>query len=300
MTTRRVLDRDRRAESERNVKEASSQQSRDALPARYRVQSVQRALDILEFVAEGNHGGVGLADIARYLDVSKSTAFSLVQTLVSNGFLAGADPGPTRRYRLGFALARLGDKVLTQTELADIARPILQELAETLGQTTRLGVADGHQYMVSLCQVEGPGNVRFSRNLGRRELVHCTALGKAFLSTLSEREVRAIVADVGLPQRTRQTITKVQRLLEDLALTRERGYALDDEEDADGVLCVGAPVFDHTGRCVAAISSTTLKFEADAGRIRAIGNAMRTYAARLSTAVGWDVTPSDDVEKARE
>jgi DNA-binding IclR family transcriptional regulator len=90
--------------------------------------------------------------------------------------------------------------------------------------------------------------------VGKRALVHSTALGKAILSGMSSAEVQQLVAQCGLPAITTNTITDPERFLEEINRTRERGFALDDEENEIGVRCVAAPIFDHTGQAVAAVS----------------------------------------------
>jgi IclR family acetate operon transcriptional repressor len=254
-------------------------------PDRYRVRSVERALDVLEALAEAGAEGLGLAELSRRLGTSKSTALALLRTLTGRGFVAELGNGRSRRYALGLALARRGDPVLSQNSLLDVALPFLRTMTEETGWTSRVGVLDD-AYAVMIGRVDGPGIVRFQSNLARRELPHCSAIGKALLSHLPEERVRAIVERTGLPRRTATTITDVEALLDDLALVRERRYAVDDEEDSDGVFCVGASVYDHRQACVAAISLTGLKPTLPAGGIDGLGQVVRRSAAAISASLG--------------
>jgi IclR family acetate operon transcriptional repressor len=252
---------------------------------RYRVRSVERALDVLEVLGEADSNGVRLAELARRLDTSKSTVLAVLRTLTARGFVAELGEGRARRYRLGLALARLGDQVLGQFDLLDVALPSLQAMTDETGWTSRVGVLD-EAFAVILGRVDGPGIIRFQSNLARRELPHCSAIGKALLSHLAEEDVRAIVARTGLPGRTATTITDVGHLLRELEGVRGKEYAVDDEEDSEGVCCVGSSVFDHRNACVAAISVTGLKLMLPAGGIDAMGQVVRRYAAEISTKLG--------------
>ena len=252
---------------------------------KYRVHSVERALRILDILATAGVEGASGTDIGRQLGVSKSTAFALLQTLKSRDFVTDAGTGTGRRYRLGMGLARLGDRVVSETTINDIAMPVLRALTEATGYTSRLAVLD-EGYAIVVARVDSPGVVRFSTHLGRRELAHCSGVGKALLSSLPPDDVRTIVGMTGMPRRTSHTITDIETLGEDLAIVRQRGYSIDDEEDADGVFCVGAPVYDFRGVCAGAISITGLKLDLPAWRIRELGQSVREHADRIALLLG--------------
>jgi IclR family acetate operon transcriptional repressor len=252
---------------------------------RYRVQSVERALDLLEALAGAGQEGMALSGLARQLDTSKSTVLALLRTLTGRGFVAEVGTGRARRYRLGLALARLGDEVLSQISLLDVALPSLRAMTDETGWTSRVGVLD-EAFAVIIGRVDGPGIVRFQSGLARRELPHCSAVGKALLSNLPEAQVRAIVERTGLPARTATTITDVQQLLRDLDQVRARRFSIDDEEDSEGVICLGAPVYDHRGACVGAISVTGLKLSLPPGGIDELGPVVRRFADGVSADLG--------------
>ncbi len=266
---------------------SAPEKSREATDGdeRYRVRSVERALELLDALAEADADGLGLAEIARALGISKSTALALLRTLSARGFVAEIGDGRARRYGLGLSLARLGDRVLSQISLLDVALPVLRTMTEETGWTSRVGVLDD-AYAVMVGRVDGPGIVRFQSTLAQRELPHCSAIGKALLSHLPEERVRAIVKRTGLPRRTATTITDVDALLADLELVRSREYGVDDEEDNDGVICVGSSVYDHRGACAGAISLTGLKPTLPADGIDGLGQLVRRYAAEISAGLG--------------
>jgi IclR family transcriptional regulator, acetate operon repressor len=253
---------------------------------RYRVQSVERAFALLEALAEAGPEGMTLSSLARSLGVSKSTAYAILQTLLAGGFVADAGAGMSRRYRLGMALARLGDVVVSQIALRDVAMPVIRDLTAETGLTSRLAVLD-EAYAIVIARVDAPqSTVRFTASLGKREHLHCSAVGKSMLAALPAATVREIVAAAGLPGKTPHTITDEPALQAELAIVGRRGYAIDDEEDAEGVFCVGSAVFDHSGHCVGAVSVTGLKLDLPAWRVEQIGGSVRGHATRISQLLG--------------
>jgi IclR family acetate operon transcriptional repressor len=253
---------------------------------RYRVQSVERAFLLLEALAEAGPEGKTLSDLGRALGVSKSTAYAILQTLLTGGFVADAGSGMTRRYRLGMALARLGDVVVSQIALRDVAMPVLRDLTALTGLTSRVAVLD-EPYAVVIGRVDAPrGTIRFAANLGKREHLHCSAVGKAMLAALPPQTVREIVSTAGMPGKTAKTIIEEAALFSDLEEVSRRGYAIDDEEDADGVFCVGSAVLDHSPRCVGAVSVTGLKLDLPVWRVEQLGRTVGEHAARVSALLG--------------
>jgi IclR family transcriptional regulator, acetate operon repressor len=250
---------------------------------RYTVRSVARALRLVDVVAGGPPEGQSLSDLARALGTSKSTTLALARTLAGFGYLRDTRPGP--RYTLGTALIRMGDISRQQLPLGDLCRPLLEELADATKMTSRVAVCD-EGYPVFIERVDGPGSVRFHAPLGQREIPYASAAGKAILSTMSKREVRAICAQTGLRPRTGHTITDIDALLDNLALSRGQGFAVDDEEDAEGIICAGAAFFGHDGSCAGAVSVTGIKGDLPAWRVDELGRTVRRYADKVSEILG--------------
>lgn len=252
---------------------------------RYRVQSLGRALDLLDLIARHGKDGARLSDLARALSVSKAATYALLQTLLARDFIADIGHGVARRYRLGLALAHLGDQAVGNISLADIAVPVLRELTGEVDRTSRVAVLDDG-YAVVIGRVDAPGAIRFDAALGRRELPHSSAVGKALLAALPAAEARAIVRRIGLAPRTPRTITSIGPLIDDLKRTVRRGYAIDDEEDTEGVVCVGTCVFDRTGAAAGAISVTFLKHGSLDGRLEGLATTLIRFADRISRELG--------------
>ena len=250
------------------------------------LRSVGRALDLLEILGSAEGAGLNVGEIAKQAGISKSTAFLVLQTLVARQFVADIRSGTSRVYRLGPALAHLSRLIPVDLNIGQIAAPFLDELMQQTNLTTRLAVLDDG-YAVTISQVDPPGPFRMTASLGQRELPHCSSLGKALLIQTTDQDVKAIAKRVGLPRRTSKTITNIKDLIADLHQTRQRGYAIDDEEDNDGVICLGAPVYDHQQKIVAAISVTGMKQTQIGKKLDGVAKIVTLTAQRLSAQLGF-------------
>lgn len=249
---------------------------------RYRVQSVERAVFVLGVLGDAGPDGLTLSELSRALGASKSSAFAILQTLLGYGFVADSGAGMSRRYRLGLALARLGDLVVSQIALRDLALPVLRELTAATGLTSRVAVLEA-PYVVVIGRVDAQSDaVRFATNLFKRELMHSSAVGKAMLASIPEPEARAHLRQAGMPRKTRRTLTDPERLMAELAHVRHKRWFLDDEEDAEGVCCIGSPIVLEDGGCAGAISVTGLKVDVPAWRLHGIGESVREHADRIA------------------
>lgn len=246
---------------------------------KYPVQSVGRAVELLEAVARSGSVGLSLTELAGAIGLAKSSALASASTLVQCGFLRTEVPGP--RYHLGFALLRFGDLVLQHTSLSTIALPVLHELSEQTGLTARFALND-QGYPVFIERVDGRGAVRIHATLGQRESPHATGAGKAILAQLDEAVVLRVLGEAGLPRHTATTITSVPAFLLELERIRLMGFGVDNEEESEGIVCVGAPIFDHQHACTGAISLTGLKVDMSEGEVGRLGALVREYADRIT------------------
>lgn len=247
---------------------------------RYQVQSVARALAIIDMIADSGPSGMNVTEMAERLGVAKSTALALARTLTASGYLRSIDPGP--RYVLGLTLLRLGDLVGQQTSIAEVGLPVLRNLASTTGMTVRLAM-NQNGFPVFVERIDGSGSVRFHAPLGQREQPHATAAGKAILANLPDEKVADILAESGMPRYTANTVTNPDDLRAELARVRTIGFAVDDEEEAEGVFCVGSAIFDHQGHVVGALSVTGLKVDVSLHDVQRLGTIVREHANRLTS-----------------
>jgi IclR family transcriptional regulator, acetate operon repressor len=249
------------------------------IAGQYTVQSVARALRLVEIVAGGPPGGLSLSELARALGASKSSTLALARTLAAFGYLRSAEPGPG--YALGMSLVRLGDIVARRLSIADLCRPRIEDLAQATKMSAAVAISD-EGYPVFVERVDGPGDVRFRTQLGLREPPHASAAGKAILAAMDEDGIRRLCAEAGLAPRTGRTITGIEALLDDLAQARRRGYAVTDEEYMEGVIGLAAAFSGRDGSCGGAVSVTGIKGDLPGWRVDEIGRTVRRAADDVS------------------
>jgi IclR family transcriptional regulator, acetate operon repressor len=254
---------------------------------RYVVGSVARAMRIVALVADAPDG-LSLAEIARSMEVSKSAAHALARTLVSGGYLRTVQPGP--RYKPGMELVHLGEAARGSIQLGRVCHPVLAELSRTTGLTTRAAISDDG-YPVFIDRVDAPGVIRFYTPLGVRELPHTSAAGKAMLAAQPASLTERIAAETELPARTPNTIRTLEGLNADLEVVRTRGYAVDDEEDALGVMCIAAVFSDHAGEVAGAISATGISRDIQAYGLETLGGEIARAAAVVTDLLGGGDRP---------
>lgn len=216
-----------------------------------RIQALARASNIIDVVAAGSEEGVGLREISQATELNKTTAFNLIASLVTLGFLEQDEH--SRLYRLGLRNLELGRIVQCRLDVSDLAQPILTELCKKTNETVNLGLPDLFDLLV-IDSFRGSQILHATSYPGWRFLYHCTALGKAILSRWDEPMRRTLYRLQGLPQQTPRTITDPDKLEKALARYKARGYALDLEENGLGVNGIGAPIMNGLGEVAAAVS----------------------------------------------
>lgn len=245
-------------------------------------QSAERALLMLEYLAET--GRAGLGTIARGLRLNKSTAHRFLSTLVRAGYVR-QDP-VDRTYTLTTRVVEIASQVVQRLQIHPVVHPVLEELAATVGETVHLGILDGYD-LVYIDKVEGNSTVLMASRIGARDACHSTALGKVLLSGLAEAEWDAYIRRRGLTRRTARTITRRERLLDELRRVREKGWAADDVENEEGIRCLAAPVRDHRGQMVAAMSISGWTVSMTAQRVPELVPLLLASARRASETLGY-------------
>jgi DNA-binding IclR family transcriptional regulator len=213
-----------------------------------RLSSVAAAIKLLKAFSE-DETEFGISGLAKRLGLAKSTVHRLATTLVADGLLE-QDP-QSGQYRLGIALFRLGALVRRRMDVSNEARPFLFDLRKKTNETVHLAILDGSDIMY-VYYLESTQAIRMRSDLGGRKPAYCTAEGQAILA-FGPTEVVDRVVKNGLRARTPQTVTDVGKLLKVLALVRQRGYAMDDEESEIGMRCIAAPIRNDGGEIVAAV-----------------------------------------------
>ena len=214
------------------------------------LQTIQKAGDLLALF-DRNHTEWGVREVAEKLKMAKSSTHDLMSSLAKLGFLNKTEDS---RYRLGWRLVTLSEVLLATTELRQEAHPVMEELAVQYQETIHLAVLDDTQ-AVYVDKLEGRQAVRVElTSLGARLYAHCSSLGKVLLAYSSEAEVKRIIQTAGLPRFTPNTITDEEELQQNLVKIRKQGFAYDMEEILPDLCCVAAPIYNHKGQMIAAIS----------------------------------------------
>ena len=252
---------------------------------RYRVQSVGRALDIIDKIASSGKDGARLTDLALAGGITKAAAYAILLSLKAAGIVSDAGEGMGKRYRLGLALIRLGDLAVAGTGVAEVAMPVLRQLTQATGITSRVAIWDEDAAVV-VGRADAPDAIRFDAALGRRERPHCSAVGKIFLAAMPRQQAIDILERVGHPARTPKTLSTMPALTSALDTVVSRHFALDDEEDHAGVVCIAAAIFGHDGAAIGAISVTTLKQLLPDHALPPLARALIEHADRISVALG--------------
>lgn len=245
------------------------------------VQSVDRAVSILEILARD--GWSGVTEIARELEVHKSTVSRLVGTLETRG-LVEQEPS-SQKYRLGFAVARLAAGVRVEVDVADAARTVCAELSERLQEAVNLAVLADDQ-VISIEQVNRSNSMIAVDWVGQRHPLHATASGKVYLA-FGPQELRDRVLRGRLRRCTPRTITTLRDLRDHLDDIRRRGYATTAGELERGLHAAAAPVRGADGEVVGVIVVSGPEYRLPMGELDAVGEQVRKGAATVSRRLGW-------------
>ena len=245
------------------------------------IKSLGKVLHVLECFSRAERG-LGLAEIASRTRLPKATTHRLLASPKSIGFIE-QDHG-VDQYRLGMKLLELGSVVLANMELPREAQPFVDRLAAMSGAAVHLCVFDGAQ-AVFIDRRRADNATRNTLTLLEGAPVHCTAVGKAMLAFQPARVVERVIA-AGLTGFTAHTLTTAERLRAELALTRERGWAVDDEEHEPGTRCVAAPIRNGAGQVIAAISVSSTPEVISPDRDEARGRLVTGIAGELSRRLG--------------
>ncbi len=244
------------------------------------VQSVDRALGILEVLARTGESGV--TELAVELGVHKSTAFRLVATLEAHRLVEQtSDRG---RYRLGMGILRLAGATTARLDLVQEARPISRQLAADTGETVNIAVL-AESSALYLDQVAGSSALQPHNWVGQHIPLHATSNGKVLLSGLDESTLDTTLGK--LPSFTPHTITGRAKFLDELTRVREQGYAVAVDELEVGLTAVAAPIRNAHGDVVASMSVSGPSFRLPEDRLGEVVRLVLSAAAEVSHRLGW-------------
>ncbi|MCR9085568.1 MAG: IclR family transcriptional regulator [Rhodobacteraceae bacterium] len=245
------------------------------------IQALERGLVVLRTVASAD--ALTLSEVSERLDIPVATAHRILATLEKMRFVR-LDQA-SQRWSVGVEAFRTGTSFLRQTNLLEIGRTAMRRLMEDTGETANMAVRDGGE-VVFIGQVETHAPIRAFFRPGTRGALHASGIGKALLSAMPQGEADALLSRAGLRDFTPHTRTNLADLRRDLAESRARGWAVDDEERYLGMRCVAAPIFDSSEQAVAGISVSGPTVRLDRAALQAIGPRVREAAREVEEGLG--------------
>lgn len=246
------------------------------------VQSIGRAFAILEAVAR-HRDGIGLAELSKSVGLHNSTAFHLVKTMVTLGYIRQMKDN--KRYRIGRPLFALAASALDEMEMVSLATPILEDLSRETGESSHFAVRMGDAVVI-IARTSGPSAFQLTERVGVVRPAHCTALGKVILSALRPDQLERFFGRAELKTLTPRTITDAQILRREIEEVRRSGIAFDDGEFDAEVRCIGIPVRDFTGQVMGAIGISGPVWRLSIQMLQSRSRILQAAADRLSGEFG--------------
>ncbi len=247
------------------------------------IQSVKRALDILNLFTSARPQ-LGISDISKLMGLPMPTVHGLVKTLRNDNFLIQNED--SKKYSLGFKIHELGSYLTTTLKINQVGGDIVNELSKKTGAISRIGLWDQNTILITYHGFPGNDSSQFPQ-LGPRIPGHCTALGKAVLTTFSQDRLEEYLEDKPLVKYTSNTITDKKKLYKILKKGASNGYISESEEYFAGINCIAVPVFDFSGKSVGAVSLTVKKEELQQNKIKKYCEEIKKTGMELSRRMGF-------------
>ncbi|MBK1698770.1 HTH-type transcriptional regulator BhcR [Rhodovibrio salinarum] len=245
------------------------------------VQALDRGIQVLATLSQ--FGRATLTDLAVTAEMAPSTVHRLLETLRQHSIVEFDEVDQT--WAVGVEAFRIGSTYLLRANYIDAGRQMMRRMVERTGETANLGVPDAGD-VVFVSQVETQQPIRAFFPPGTRGHMHASGIGKALLAEMSSERVAAITRQRGLPAFTDNTITTLDRLNEDLAATRTRGWAIDDQERQLGMRCLAAPIFNEFREIVAGISISGPAVRLPDDKLAEFGPLVRESADEVTHRIG--------------
>jgi Transcriptional regulator len=247
------------------------------------IKSLQKAIRILDILKDAADG-MSLAEICSRIKLSKSTVHGLISTMRDENFI---EQSPTDgKYKLGVRLFELGNAVARNWDVRKVALYHMKKLLADFGETVHLVKLDQNEVLY-IDKLEGIKALRIVSEIGTRLPLYCTGVGKAMMAYLPEYEIERFMRKITFVKFTPNTITNLEALKRELESVRKRGYAEDNQEIMEGLTCIAAPIFDHAGNAIYAISVSgpTYRFDHEM-REKAI-HMVKEAAMNISVHIGY-------------
>ncbi|HEY0333527.1 MAG TPA: SMP-30/gluconolactonase/LRE family protein [Stenotrophomonas sp.] len=281
----------------REIGDGEDSDKRFAIPG---AQALSKGLSLLTLIADAPHP-LSFGELGRYAGLPKSTLHRILQTLIDYR-LVRLDEA-TQTYRLGLRLFEMAHRVWSEFDLRSAAESELLRLRELAQETTRLGVLDGHEVLI-IDQRDHIQGMRLANSVGGRLPAMASALGKALMAYRPPEELRRFLASSQLKPLTPNSILDPAEMQREMDLIKARGYSVAVEEASLGISGVAAPILDHRGESIGAVSISGPSFRLPVDRLHALGRDVIEAARRVSgnvgetfMSIGSSVTPSHAADR---
>ena len=244
----------------------------------FRLPAVDRAMSLFELLANSQQG-LTLSELSRKLNIPKSTTHYLIHTLVTRGYIQRGSDG--RHYLLGLRFADVASASPAELHLKTLAMPYLRQVAARFNLTATATVQRGAEAVI-IAKVDSFQDAGGGAWIGRHIDLHCTAQGKALISTLSDDNLDKLFGGRVLARFTSKTISSLTALKAHLALVRANGFAVNDEEQVAGVRAVAVPLLDPIGAVVASVSVRGSTGQIPSPRVPVLGREMIFLSREIS------------------
>ena len=243
----------------------------------YQAPIVKKAFQILQLIA-GEDRQMTISDLSRELGINKSTVHGITKALEETGALYRDNE--SKRYALGTAIFELARADYSRKDLKEIARPLMEKLMRSTGQSVFLGICSGsHVSIIDI--VESAQDLKITSPVGTRVPLLAGALGKAFLACMDKTQALSLIDELGLRSYTANSIINPKRYMEKVEQARETGYGLDDEEYIEGVRAVAA-VINRSGHPMAAVWIVGFTPSMDSGTLQSIAAETKRTAEEIA------------------
>ncbi|MDF2698608.1 MAG: IclR family transcriptional regulator [Haloplasmataceae bacterium] len=241
----------------------------------------ERTIEMLEIISK-QINGISLKEIVEIMNIPKSSAFDILHTLIKLRVVSEKE-GKEKKYVIGVKAFEIGSTFMKDIDLISKAKYELEELSEKLNKTTFIGVLDDEQILYVYKHQASNAKITAS-NVGSKNDLYNTSLGKAILAHLDKSKQLAIIDRINFITKTQNTIIDKNIFIKELEKVRKLGYAVDNRELENHMLCFGAPVFDYTGNVIASISVSGLYD--DETNFELNGEMIKETAAKISAKLG--------------
>lgn len=249
------------------------------------IQSVDRALCILEILSD-YEDGLGIAEISEKASLHKSTVYRILNTLMCKGYVN--HDIVKNKYLLTFKLFEMGNKKIEKINLVAVAHPYLKELMEKTGEVVHIAVREESE-LIYVDKLEPKKSIIMYTRIGMRKQMYCTSMGKAIMAELTEEEVQDIWNRSDIQRYTDNTIVSLSDLKNNLKEVKNKGYALDNQEVENGIICIGAILKDHKSKICGSISVSGTVMSITEDRFQEISRDILECTNKISKELGYKI-----------